>query len=324
MTYNLYWPVYQNLERELLELANQIHFDDQQVNVYSVKLAELLMRCSTEIESISKALYKDLGGDMCPIDTKTGQKRSLYFDTDCIDLLQKNWFIGEKEVGVVAKNFYFTDDKYCKLTPLHNANKRDRCSWKKAYQAVKHNRTENLCKATVGNVIQALGALYLLNIYYMNETLKSPKPYVKTVSNTSFDSDIFSVFATHEIPDCVSAVMEKDGYKKYTYLMIADEHKLEEIRKIQVEGMEKAKSIVLSAISEATLRGEEISSNKSNLIELAYDIGGIELVRRVIGELPHIVSYAKIHRTGVLNKHQMVYGKNLPEPEYETTQFDGL
>lgn len=38
MNVNLYWPVYQNLEREVISLANEIHFDDTQLNVYSVKM----------------------------------------------------------------------------------------------------------------------------------------------------------------------------------------------------------------------------------------------------------------------------------------------
>ena len=50
---NLYWPVYQNLEREVLSLANEIHFDDRQLNVYSVKIAGLLLRCVVEVKSLS-------------------------------------------------------------------------------------------------------------------------------------------------------------------------------------------------------------------------------------------------------------------------------
>ena len=40
MNNNLYWAVYKNLEREVLELANIIHFDDDQLKVYSIKISE--------------------------------------------------------------------------------------------------------------------------------------------------------------------------------------------------------------------------------------------------------------------------------------------
>ncbi len=43
---NLYWPIYKNLEKEVVELSNWVHFDDKQLFVYSVKISELLIRCS--------------------------------------------------------------------------------------------------------------------------------------------------------------------------------------------------------------------------------------------------------------------------------------
>ena len=69
---NLYWPVYKNLEKEVLELSNQVHFDDTQLSIYSVKISDLLIRCSVEIESISKDLFESHGG-VVPED------RDLYF-----------------------------------------------------------------------------------------------------------------------------------------------------------------------------------------------------------------------------------------------------
>lgn len=59
---NLYWPVYKNLEKELLKLAECVHFADDQLNVYSMHIADLIVRCAVEIESLSKELYCRLGG----------------------------------------------------------------------------------------------------------------------------------------------------------------------------------------------------------------------------------------------------------------------
>ena len=33
---NLYWPIYKKIEKEIVELSNHIHFDDNQLSVYSV------------------------------------------------------------------------------------------------------------------------------------------------------------------------------------------------------------------------------------------------------------------------------------------------
>ena len=39
----LYWQVYKNLEKEFLGLADVIHVDDKQLEVYSMKIADLLI-----------------------------------------------------------------------------------------------------------------------------------------------------------------------------------------------------------------------------------------------------------------------------------------
>lgn len=85
-TSNLYWPVYRNLEKEFLKLADYIHFSDDQLGTYSMFIADLIVRCSVEIEALSKELYCMFGGNMSPTDLQ-GNARDLYFDTDCLDLL---------------------------------------------------------------------------------------------------------------------------------------------------------------------------------------------------------------------------------------------
>lgn len=57
MSSTLYWNIYKSLERELLNLAETIHIDDSQLSVYSMRIANLLIRTVIEIESISKELY---------------------------------------------------------------------------------------------------------------------------------------------------------------------------------------------------------------------------------------------------------------------------
>lgn len=82
--FNSYWPVYKNLEDETLEVAKYNQFDDDQLDVYSMKIADLLVRCAVEIESLSKELYWSNGGQK-QYDLN-GNERKLYFDTDCIKL----------------------------------------------------------------------------------------------------------------------------------------------------------------------------------------------------------------------------------------------
>ena len=60
-------------------------------------IADLIVRCAVEIESISKELYKNLGGNMSPID-KERKPRDLYFDTDCLNLLEQHWTLSKKKL----------------------------------------------------------------------------------------------------------------------------------------------------------------------------------------------------------------------------------
>lgn len=190
---NLYWSVYKNLERELINLADMIHFDDNQAKVYSIHIADLLIRTAVEIESISKHLYEINGGNMHLTDDQ-GNARSLYFDSDCIQDLDLKWHITKKVVNVVSSNFYFSTSENLVLRPLRNCNKRSEGRWKKAYQAVKHDRVGSLSAGNIGNLVKAMAALYLLNIYNM-DTKVCEVEVGATEIDTSLGSAVFSVNA---------------------------------------------------------------------------------------------------------------------------------
>ena len=208
---NLYWAVYKNLEREVLELSNQIHFSDNQLDVYSIKIAELLIRCSVEIESIVKEVYIQNGGKHY-IDEKNREyllekdengvelpdipknRRDLFFDTDCIDYLENMWFLSKKKVLVVASTFYFEKEENAILTPLYKANKRGSVDWGKAYQAIKHNRSANFSRGNIKHLIRAMAALYLLNLYHKDEKFDLGAGNNKKIFNTSIGSDLLVVY----------------------------------------------------------------------------------------------------------------------------------
>lgn len=190
---NLFWPVYMNLETEALSLADKIHFSDEQKGVYSVYIADLIVRCAIEIEALSKELYKTLGGNMSP-QNDDGTERDLYFDTDCLKLLNAKWHLDKKRIDVVAPNMSFHSMQ--SFLPLKKSDKRGTSGskWKQAYQALKHDRYASLKKATIENLIAALGALFILNVYYREET---PKTSLVSLHSFSIQTDCGSkVFDT--------------------------------------------------------------------------------------------------------------------------------
>lgn len=169
--FNSFWPVYKNFEEEILELSKYINFSDDQLNVYSMHISDLIVRIAIEIEALSKELYKDNGGTKV-FDDK-GKEREPFFDTECIQFLDDNWRICNREIMVSCANFYFSNQENRVFKPLHKAKKRGSSGavWNKSYQAVKHDRRTDIKKENIKALIHALGALYILNIYYRNESL---------------------------------------------------------------------------------------------------------------------------------------------------------
>ena len=177
---DIFWQTYLNLEKEAIEVSKYIFFTDEvlvngkggivaqscntQLETFSPHIADLLVRCCVQIEAISKELYFDNGG------TKARGDSSILFDEDCLKLIDIKWQTHNKTVMVVAPFFNFVKDENRILKQLKEANKRQGTYWEKAYQAVKHDRYSSLHKGNVKAFIHALAALYLLNLYYRNDS----------------------------------------------------------------------------------------------------------------------------------------------------------
>ncbi len=170
MERNLYWYVYEILEQEMIELSNYVYIDDSEksnnLNTYSIKIADLLVRCVTEIESISKDMYYLYCNS--PVDRNEDE---VYFDTVCLKFFEDQWSLSKRRIDVASPRFNLTKNKNKELFPMRNAYKRGSsgASWNKAYQGRKHHRSRDLHKATVKTLLEAMAALFLLNIYYRNE-----------------------------------------------------------------------------------------------------------------------------------------------------------
>jgi hypothetical protein len=93
---------------------------------------------------------------------------------------------------VVAPYFSFAKDENRFLKPLKEAHKRQGTYWEKAYQAVKHDRYSSLQKGNVKALIQALAALFLLNLYYRNDSWITKYNAISKI-DYSIGSAIFTV-----------------------------------------------------------------------------------------------------------------------------------
>ena len=212
----LFWNAYKRLEKEVLTLSEDIQFDDDQTGVYSSKIGDLLVRTVIEVESLSKVLFFANGG-------KQPTGRDLYFDTDCIKLLEEKWLLSKKTIFVSSPFFYFKDEVNLTIKPLHKAFKRGTSSsrWQQAYQAVKHDRINNYKRGNIGNLLQALGALYILNIYYRDANFDSVSDKDASNIDWGLGSDIFSVKVSHETNSASANMIyvKKEDYDECIYIV---------------------------------------------------------------------------------------------------------
>ena len=193
-TMNIYWPIYQRIEDEVIHFSNMILFNDEQKNIYSPYIGELIVRCAVEIESLSKELYAQISSECKVISKSTSTKKHPHFDKDCIDLLIKKWKIDKKQIQISNPNMYFEKETSI-LTPLNKSNVfgSNGSEWKQAYQSIKHDRAKEIKCANIENLLNALGALYILNLYYKNTSYWEDVP-IKDMQPYRNDSQIFSPF----------------------------------------------------------------------------------------------------------------------------------
>ena len=78
MNKNLFWPIYEKIEEEFKELSYYISIDKKQLKVYSIKIADLILRTVSECENIASVICKN---ESIKFRDKKGHiRKSVYFN----------------------------------------------------------------------------------------------------------------------------------------------------------------------------------------------------------------------------------------------------
>ncbi len=312
---NLYWPVYKNLENEVLTLADAIHICDNdteiihncgdscdnvssndenkiiieqpQMKVYSVRISDLLFRVCTEIESLIKDLYRDEKG----IEPKSP-------GAACTDL-DKRWLLSKKIVNIVAPTFYFQKLENKTFAPFNYSNG-DENDYYSAYNALKHDRVKNISKASVHILIRAMAALYLLNIYYRNQefTVKNDKEIWEF--DKSFGSSLFSVLIdqTYKVNMQINKLQGQQDITRCLYVAIFDDKQIEKIVEETTQNNRRALKIAQLDLPEIFDETQIEKSEKNiDIFKLGKLVGEI-ILKREIEKLPNndkntVIEYLK-------------------------------
>ena len=302
---NVFWPVYLNLEHELLDIARTIHIDDNQLDVYSMRICDLIVRAVIEVEAISKELFFANGG------TLPEEQQFPYFDTDCMKLLVDKWCIDKREVIVTSTVFDLQSDENKIMRPLHKSHKRGTsgADWCQAYQKVKHDRANQLKEGKLKYFIRALAALYVLNIYYRDESLPLEHDSTGNSHDFSMGSSIFSVrcHGKGSVVNADGSYVHADDYDACVYLSVPDKElykqAVDEIKLIETEATQLAVNESNEELkSQSNPVGYFNANGQKRLNELNQKYQSEVSQRRGvnIGKIMIRMNY-----DGVLNKHQI-------------------
>ena len=169
----IHWNYFIALENDIDNISHYIELSRYNKNTYSIELAKLLMTASSEIDVILKMI--------CNIYGEKTENINEY--KNCVKKYCKN-MINEK---------YFINKYLMSGKPWFCWSKKDDKNpiWWKAYNSVKHSRNISFRDAKLENVLNAVGALLICNIYYYS--LKFSLTMVEAIDKLKPESKIFTL-----------------------------------------------------------------------------------------------------------------------------------
>lgn len=197
MKENLFFPIYKKLEDEFIELSYYIMIDKRQLKVYSIKIADLILRTVSEIENISVALCNK---EKIKFRDGKNKIRTWVNFNEYIDELDKIFDLKKKLVSFdfinCDSNTFISKHKPFKKTKIkENQKEKEIFKWYYAYNKIKHDRIKYFKMANLENLIDSLSALFMLNIYLKDEVFYATEnDKISEITNKieSF-SEVFSI-----------------------------------------------------------------------------------------------------------------------------------
>ena len=349
---NSFWPEYKNLEQQVLDLANQVSFCDAQVDVFSRANSNLILQIASEIESISKELYRRYVEEIKTEDEQAikqsepeqavnadqdqnqpdeddceqqqGKKFDKPFDFFCLKKLDRKWHLTSKEISVTGVNFHFKDNfqSFAPLAKVYSKSKVIKCQWKEAYKALKHDNRAFIDNATIGNLMSALGALFVLNIYYRDLNNNGYKFYLNGhLFDSRVGSEIFSVnccsalnlsYSTEMSDDSIQG-LSQDSRNKSIYIKRFDSEAMRFFHRNEcLDSVQTWINITKSPEMKPFL--ENLNSDEYKGLQLAdicLKLGGLELLKKIMSFHHGVKSFGpegiRGNRELLLNTHGQIY-----------------
>ena len=149
----IHWNYFLSIENDVENLARYVEFTKENFRTYSIEMVRLLLSASSEVDVVAKLLCKKINTESKA--DKINQYREIINET----------LPSIKSMKIILPKYGL------KLTPWSNWKNDETPIWWIKHIAVKHQRDTNFKEANLKNVLNCVGALYVLLLYYYYEEL---------------------------------------------------------------------------------------------------------------------------------------------------------
>ena len=148
-----YWRYYILLENKFITTLNYVELTEDNFSTYSVEYAHQMLSIGSELDTFFK-IYCNF-----PLENR----KSINDYTKSI----LNTYPEIKTQKIQVLNTDIQLAPYVEWQNFNPNSPKNVLRWWDSYNAIKHNRQENLKCASMGNVITSLSALYLIEMKYL-------------------------------------------------------------------------------------------------------------------------------------------------------------
>lgn len=189
---NKYWRYYLLLEKKFIDTLNYVELAEENFSTYSVEYAHQLLTIGSELDTFFK-IYCGFNLN----DRKNIMDYTRYIMSDYPQ-------IPNQVVEIYDTEITLTPYEEWSQWSIQSGNL---LSWWDAYNLIKHNRQENITKASMGNVVTALAALHLIEMKYLQVITKENKEFNKPENSSCLFELTDWKFNVTFIRDCDMFIM---------------------------------------------------------------------------------------------------------------------
>lgn len=159
---NNYFRYYILLENKFTSTLNYVELAEENFSTYSVEYAHQLLAIGSELDSFFK-IYCGFNSD--------DRKNIIHYTRHIMNSYPK---ITSQKIEIINTDIEIAPyADWEQWNPSNNTG--NLLDWWEAYNSVKHNRQNNITKASMKNVINSLAALHLIEMKYLQAITKGTK-----------------------------------------------------------------------------------------------------------------------------------------------------